>query len=169
MDTSCTHHTHYAHTHTTHTHTCTYTHTHTHVHTHTHTHTHYTIMNSIHINKLKFGSTSITSAPEIGLLLDVENCSLGLSADFDIDYGGSSKSTNKLRRFFGGVAKNIFDAARRLLGGEGKNSLEVSTDSVSVRLGLLVSANEEGHPQINATQCSFEMNDFNLTFSGELR
>lgn len=82
-----------------------------------------------------------------------------MSADFDFSFGSTSKTLNKIFNFLGRVT-------RPFLNHEAPSSLEVSAEGVSVRVGLLVSANEQGHPHINATQCSFQMGNFDVNITG---
>lgn len=110
--------------------------------------------NSVNVSKLDFGRSSITSEPGAGIILFLDKTSLIASADWQYQIG----STNGLVGFFLDVVKF-----------SDHGSLSASAEGVQLRVGISVSADEQGHPRISTTSCCFEVDDLNVTVTGKAR
>ena len=95
------------------------------------------MVSSIQVTEVGDGRLSLKSSPA-GLVLKADNVSLDISADW------------------------IFSLFSIPITG----SLKLTANKMSFRIRILITTNSQGHPQINATSCSFEIQDIGLEFYG---
>ena len=96
------------------------------------------MVSSIQVTEVGDGRLSLKSSPA-GLVLKADNVSLDISADWNI-------SVPLLGIFTG--------------------SINVTAKKMSFKIEFRITSNNQGHPQINATSCSFEIQDIGLEFYG---
>ena len=94
-------------------------------------------VSSVQVTEVGDGRLSLKSSPA-GLVLKADNVSLNISADWNI-------SVPLLGIFTG--------------------SLNGTADEMSFKIEFRITSNNQGHPQINATSCSFEIQDISLEFT----